>query len=78
VIYVLDTFALLAFFWKEPGYQKVRPILLDGFTKTASIHMSLVNLGEMFYMSWKKRNATDCGKDAKRYRSSPNRLRVGY
>lgn len=56
MIYVLDTFALLAFFWREPGYAKVRAALKQALGGQTTVYMSRINFGEAFYMTWKKRD----------------------
>ena len=45
--YVLDSCALLAFLWDEPGAQTVEDILVD---EDAEVFMSAVNLGEVVYV----------------------------
>lgn len=62
MIYVLDSFALLAFFWQEKGYRKVKLAFEQVVNNQATIHMSRVNFGETFYMAWKKRNSQNAEK----------------
>jgi len=50
----LDTHAVAAFFYGEPGADKVEQILLKARKKTAVIIMSAVNYGELFYAVLKK------------------------
>ena len=45
--YVLDSCALLAFLWDEPGAQTVEDVLID---EDAEVFMSAVNLGEVVYV----------------------------
>ncbi len=47
--YVLDSFALLAFFQGEPGGLRVRQLLEQAMRGEASLAMTTVNLGEVVY-----------------------------
>ena len=47
--YVLDSFALIAFFEDEPGADKVAGILRDINEKKAHGFMSVINWGEIYY-----------------------------
>jgi len=52
---VLDSYALLALFREEKGYKKV----LDALTSVDSeypAYMSVINLGEIYYITRKKQN----------------------
>ena len=48
-VYVLDSFALLAYFQAEPGGQMVRAVLEAARDQTATLFLSLMNAGEMYY-----------------------------
>jgi predicted nucleic acid-binding protein len=48
--YQLDSFALLRFFQKEPGGEKVRRILEDANKGTAQALLNVINLGEIIYL----------------------------
>jgi predicted nucleic acid-binding protein len=52
--YVLDTFALIAFFNREPGHEVVRVVLREYLSDQAIVLMSEVNWGELYYMTAKK------------------------
>jgi predicted nucleic acid-binding protein len=52
--YVLDTFALIAFFNREVGHEAVRSALREALLGQAEVAMSEINWGEMFYMTAKK------------------------
>ncbi len=54
VRYVLDAFALIAFFNREPGHEVVRAALREALLGRAEMMMSEVNWGEMFYMTARK------------------------
>jgi len=49
-IFVLDTFALIAHFEAEPGGEKVSQLLIDAGNGEITIAMSLINVGEIFYI----------------------------
>jgi len=47
--YLLDSFALLRFFQKEPGNEPVKEILDDVQRGAASAMLNVINLGEIIY-----------------------------
>ncbi len=55
--YVLDSYAILAFFRNEPGGQEVKQLLLQAVQDKCTIWMSVVNAGEVYYMTKRKENA---------------------
>jgi predicted nucleic acid-binding protein len=48
--YQLDSFALLRFFQKEPGGEKVRRILADVAAGRVQALLNVINLGEIIYL----------------------------
>jgi len=50
-IFVLDTFALIAHFDAEPGGESVSQLLIDAGNEEITIAMSLINVGEIFYIT---------------------------
>ena len=48
-IYLLDSFALLAYLNNEPGKLRVEEILADAEKKQCQVFMCMVNLGEVLY-----------------------------
>lgn len=52
--YVLDNFALLAHFQAEPKGEKVKEILKSALVGEVSVHMSTINIGEVFYIIGRK------------------------
>lgn len=48
-IYVMDSYAILAFFQAEPGGLKVKELLRRARAEDAVALMSLINLGEVIY-----------------------------
>jgi len=53
--YVFDSFALLAYFGNEPGAETVEQLLRQAQGETVIIHLSLVNLGEVYYITQRER-----------------------
>lgn len=56
--FVLDTFALFVFFSKEHGYNKVERILKKAKNKKAVVFLNEINLGELYYKTWKETGET--------------------
>jgi predicted nucleic acid-binding protein len=52
--YVLDSFALLAFFRNEPGADAVEKLLNEAAADKHVLYITTVNAGEVFYMSHRK------------------------
>ena len=48
--YVLDSFAILAYFEGEPGMARVRTLLTEATKGTLTRYMSVINLGEVLYI----------------------------
>ena len=48
--YVLDSFAVLAYFEGEPGMARVRSLLTEATKGTLTLHLSVINLGEVLYI----------------------------
>jgi len=53
-VYVLDSFALLAFFQDEPGGRRVKAVLGQALKKRAEILLTVVNYGEVVYITERK------------------------
>ncbi len=58
VRYVLDSFALLAYFEDEPGRARVQQILEQGARGSAEIFLSIVNYGEVVYITEREQGLT--------------------
>ena len=56
-IYVLDSYAILAYFQAEPGGSRVKELLKQAKAEDALISMSLINLGEVVYTTGRKMSA---------------------
>ncbi|MFQ6070834.1 MAG: type II toxin-antitoxin system VapC family toxin [Candidatus Aminicenantales bacterium] len=58
MVEVLDAHALLVFFEKEPGYDKVQAAFVNAVEKNSNLLMTAVNFGEVYYVVWR-----DCGRN---------------
>ncbi|MFI5186036.1 MAG: type II toxin-antitoxin system VapC family toxin [Chitinophagales bacterium] len=54
---VFDSFALIAFFRKEAGYELVRDLLVKISNDESEGYMTTVNIGEIYYMICRKSNS---------------------
>jgi len=52
--YVLDTFALLAYFQGESKGARVREIIQRAQDRTANVYLSIINMGEVLYITERK------------------------
>jgi ribonuclease VapC len=57
-VFVLDSFALLAYFEDEAGAERVQRILAQAEKGRASLAMSLINWGEVLYALQRSRGET--------------------
>ena len=53
--YILDSFAVLAYFQAEAGGEQVRDILKEASSGQAEVLLSAISLGEIYYISSRKR-----------------------
>jgi predicted nucleic acid-binding protein len=53
---VFDSFALIAFFRKETGYELVRDLLVKISNDESEAYITTVNIGEIYYMICRKGN----------------------
>ena len=58
VSYVLDSFALLAYLEDEPGRARVQAILAQALKGAAEIFLSIVNYGEVVYITEREQGLT--------------------
>ena len=61
--FVLDTYALVAFFRDEKGADEVEKLLLDAVNGKHQLYMCSYNAGEVYYSIWRKNGkaiADDC------------------
>ena len=54
--YVLDSYALIAHFEDEAGGEEVRKILRAASAGKTEIFLSVINLGEVYYNTFRERN----------------------
>jgi len=52
--YVLDSFALLAYFQAEPGGKQVKDLLKEASAEKTSAFLSAINIGEILYITERK------------------------
>lgn len=52
--YVLDSYALLAYFRNEPGGEKVEQYLNEAAADKHELYLTNINAGEVYYMSHRK------------------------
>jgi ribonuclease VapC len=55
--YVLDSFALLAYFGAEPGESQVKAVLTRAAAGQAATYLSVINLGEVAYITEREQGA---------------------
>ncbi len=55
--FVLDSYAMLAFFRNERGGEKVEQYLNDAAADKLELYMTCINAGEVFYISYRKDGA---------------------
>lgn len=51
---VLDTYALMAYLRREPGHDVMRRLFQETLEGQHQTSMSIINLGELFYMQYRK------------------------
>lgn len=56
-VYVLDSFALLAHFQAERGGQTVFALLEAARDQKVNLNLSLINVGEMYYLMYRHKGA---------------------
>jgi predicted nucleic acid-binding protein len=55
--FVLDSYALLAYFRNEEGGEKVEQLLNDAVVDKHELYMTCINAGEVYYMAYRKDGA---------------------
>ncbi len=60
--YVLDSFALLAYFQAEPGGEIVRGLIEAVRDEKATLYMSLINVGELYYIAYRRRGSAQANE----------------
>lgn len=72
--YVLDSYALLAYFTDEKGRESVEKLLTDASNNDAIIKMTVINLGEVIYTTERKRGLPDAQLILSRIKELPIKL----
>jgi ribonuclease VapC len=57
--YVLDSFALLAYLEGEVGMARVRSVLAGAEARRHAVYLSLINLGEVLYITERERGLVE-------------------
>lgn len=60
--YILDSYALLAYFQAEPAGAKVRDILKEASAVAVAVFLSVISLGEIYYIVSRKRGEEKAGE----------------
>ena len=60
--YILDSYALLAYFQAEPAGAKVRDILKEASAGAVAAFLSIISLGEIYYIVARKRGEEKAGE----------------
>jgi ribonuclease VapC len=68
---VFDSYALIAFFRKEPKYAVVRDLLIQAANNEMEAFMSSINVGELYYMMAGKSNNRMADEALKALQSFP-------
>lgn len=55
--FVLDSYALLAYFRHEEGGEKIEQLLNDAATEKHQLYMTCINAGEVYYIIYRKDGA---------------------
>jgi uncharacterized protein len=59
---VLDSFALVSLFHKEPGWEKVRAVLYEQQRAGTKAYLNWINWGEFFYIVKRRVGAAQAGE----------------
>ena len=54
-VFVLDSYAIMAYLGAEPGWQRVKEILTQAESSNRPLLMCMMNLGEVLYMTERRR-----------------------
>ena len=72
--YVLDSYAMIAFFEDEPGAEQVTGVLQQLIMKKASGFMSVINWGEIYYTTMREQGAETAEKVMNQFTKYPVQL----
>lgn len=68
---IVDAQALLAFFGKEPGHEKVESALIRALEKDSHLLMTSVNFGEVYYVVLRRHGQEKAEEVARTIRALP-------
>ena len=69
--YVLDSYALLAYFNSEAGGDEVKQLLDTAVDDEFTLYLSLINLGEIYYLMCRRRGKEKAQETLETLRSLP-------
>ena len=72
--YVIDSFAMIAFFEDEPGADRVTEILNDLINKKAKAFMTVINWGEIYYNTMRVQGVGEAEEVIKQFNKYPIQL----
>ena len=72
--YVLDSFAMIAYFEDEPGADKVSEILRVAMDRKAKGFMSVINWGEMYYNTMREQGVEEAERVLTQFDKYPIKL----
>ena len=72
--YVMDSFAMIAFFEDEPGADRVAEILMSLMARKAKAYMSVINWGEVYYNTLREEGVETAEKVIEQLRKYPIEL----
>ena len=59
---VVDSFAFLAYYRDETGADEILQLIHDAVDEKVKLYAATYNLGEVYYMSWRKHSKTHADK----------------
>ena len=62
MVKILDASALMAYLWKQSGYEKVQDFLTKAIDGEKRLLMTTVNLGEVYYLLLRDHGSEDADK----------------
>jgi predicted nucleic acid-binding protein len=72
--YVMDSFAMIAFFENEPGAEKVGLILKSIMGRKAKAYMSVINWGEIYYNTLREQGFETAEKVIRQLKQYPIKI----
>ncbi len=54
-VFILDSYALISYLGAEPGWERVKEVLAQAEEALCSLHLCVINLGEVLYMTERRR-----------------------